>query len=166
MTKKLDITGNRYWRLTVKSFSHTDKFRSSYWNCDCECGNTVVVRIAELTRGGTKSCGCWQSDTITRINTRHGMSKMPEYKVWTQMRQRCSNPKNKNFFHYGGRGISVCKRWDDFSLFISDMGSRPSIIHSIERVNNSGNYEPSNCRWATMKEQCRNKRNAARKGSE
>lgn len=89
---------------------------------------------------------------------KHGKWGSPEYQVWAAMRQRCSNPNNAKFHHYGGRGIAVCERWTQFEHFYSDMGARPSTHHSLERVNNDGNYEPLNCRWATAVEQARNTR--------
>jgi hypothetical protein len=92
------------------------------------------------------------------MNPRVGATKLPEYRVWNQMRQRCDNPNNEKYPIYGARGIKVCKRWENFLLFIEDMGSRPSKFHTIERVDNSLGYEPSNCVWSTKKEQARNRR--------
>jgi hypothetical protein len=96
---------------------------------------------------------------IRKSNTTHGMRRTPEYMVWSDMRNRCQNPKNRSWNRYGGRGISVCERWESFSNFIEDMGQRPSNFHEIDRIENDGNYEPTNCRWATASVQNSNKSN-------
>lgn len=88
---------------------------------------------------------------------RHNRSRTPEYKAWTGMKQRCNNPKEERYEHYGGRGIKVCSRWNDFKAFYDDMGERPSTKHSLDRIDNDGDYEPSNCRWATLKQQASNR---------
>jgi hypothetical protein len=113
---------------------------------------------------GILSCGCFQQEQASKANTTHGDSRRngkrtPEYQAWTGMIKRCSNPSEIGFRHYGGRGIKVCERWrHSFPNFLADMGRKPSPKHSIERNDNDGNYEPSNCRWATQKEQIHNKR--------
>ncbi len=130
---------------------------AAVWLCDCDCGKTCEVMAMNLKNGHTKSCGCFQIEN--RIN--HGGHKTPEYKIWVQMIQRCKNPNATGFNNYGGRGISVCEAWtgtQGFINFISDMGTRPSDGHSIERKNTNGNYCHENCCWATLKEQSRNKR--------
>lgn len=125
----------------------------TYWYCICECGNSRYISAGNLKRQcsqGCNSCG----------NTRHGMSRTYEYLTWMAMRCRCNNPEHDNYKNYGGRGIKVCDRWDElFVNFFADMGPRPSPKHSLDRINNDGNYEPGNCRWATAKEQSRNRRN-------
>jgi hypothetical protein len=110
-----------------------------------------------LIKGVSVSCGCFQQEQLLKANTTHGMSKTPEFQVWAQMIDRCTNPNNRSFDHYGGRGIAVCDLWlNSFSNFIADMGRRPSPKHSLERRSNNGNYEPGNCYWATRLEQARN----------
>lgn len=132
------------------------------FECVCDCGKATEKYLSNLrnsgSRGQTKSCGCIRTAaTITR-NTSHGMSRCPEHKVWCGMRRRCNDPKCKSYPDYGGRGISVCQRWESFADFYRDMGPRPTRHHSIERSESGGNYEPDNCRWATRKEQNRNTR--------
>lgn len=133
--------------------------------CLCDCGTTVSVHLSHLTSGHTKSCGCLSSEvTITRNRT-HGMAgSMPEYMIWKSMKSRCSNPLEKCYKNYGGRGIVVAPEWtSDFPRFLADVGRRPSPSHTLDRYpNNDGNYEPGNVRWATRTEQSHNKRNNSR----
>ena len=133
------------------------------WKCHCDCGREIVVRQDCLRSGNTASCGCQRkehaAEAVRRRCTTHGQSKIAEYFVWKTMKARCLNPHNSEFKNYGGRGIQVCDRWQNsFAAFIQDMGARPSLAHSIDRVNNDGNYEPGNCRWAIGREQARNTR--------
>jgi hypothetical protein len=118
----------------------------TFWNCVCVCGKEVVRSVDQLTP--RSSCGC------ERI--RHGGVGSPEYRAWQHMKERCLNPSDPRYHRYGGRGITVCERWLDFSNFIADMGPRPSPSHSLDRINNDGSYELANCRWATRKEQQQN----------
>lgn len=127
------------------------------WLCVCSCGNTTIIQSAKI--GDTKSCGCLISETIKKLRTTHGKTGTPEYRTWTRIIERCSNPNNHNFTNYGGRGIRVCKQWSKFENFLKDMRSRPSKDHSIDRINTNGDYCPSNCRWATNIQQQNNKRN-------
>ena len=146
--------GQKFGQLTVKEFSHVKK-RRACWVCLCECGKTSIVSSNHLRSGQSKSCGCSRSKHDHRSN-----GKMtPEYCCWHHMKQRCSNKNNKRYKDYGGRGISVCKRWrNSFPNFLADVGPRPSPEHSLDRIDNMGNYEFANFRWATRKQQSRNKR--------
>ena len=163
-SKFSDLTGQKFNRWTVVGLSdkRADGNRR-FWLCVCECGNEGCVRESFLTHGRSRSCGCLRSETTIRRFTKHGQratwNKNSVWRIWCNMIQRCCNPRNAAFANYGGRGISVCEAWmTSIESFVSDMGPRPSPKHSIERINNEGNYEPSNCRWATFHEQCRNKR--------
>lgn len=160
MPSKIDLIGLQVGKLRVERAAPSRNSRT-YWECRCSCGAVVCVTTDALRRGVTTSCGCYKRDLQSRLCRQrmktHGMSTMPEYKVWDTMRQRCSNPKNGKYQSYGARGISVCERWDDFTAFISDMGPRPSSVHSLDRINPNGDYEPGNVRWATQKEQQNNR---------
>jgi hypothetical protein len=131
---------------------------SRYFECECDCGNIKSVKLGLITNGQSKSCGCLITDTQKLIRTTHGMYGTREYKSWQSMKERCSNPKNNRWYLYGGRGIKVCDRWlNSFQNFFNDMGIRPKGT-TIDRINSDGNYEPSNCRWATLSEQNKNRR--------
>lgn len=151
-----DIKGYVFGRLTVISYSG----RHNKWVCLCSCGSEKTIQSGCLVSGNTRSCGCLRRELAAKQMTTHGMSRRPEYFIWRGMLARCENAKRSSFADYGGRGISVCARWKkSFENFFKDMGSRPTEGHSIDRINNSGNYEPSNCKWSTREEQGRNKRN-------
>lgn len=130
---------------------------ATMWRCKCSCGREVEMHAKSLWRG-TKSCGCRRGQFITEAKTKHGGAGTPEFKIWVGMRNRCNNPNNQAFRHYGGRGIKVCERWNDFSSFLEDMGKRPRGA-CIERLNNDADYSPENCAWSTdRKFQSRNRR--------
>jgi len=157
MAHALKMEGKVFGMLTVLNDHPIKKgtCRSLYWNCKCICGKTVIVNGCNLRGGNTKSCGC------LRITNGNGIQLTPEYTAWLNMKQRCFNKKIKQYHNYGGRGITVCDRWagkNGFEFFLKDMGKKPTPSHSLDRYpNNDGNYEPLNCRWATVHEQLRNR---------
>lgn len=144
-----DLAGQRFGSLVVSGAAGSRTANGGLiWDCVCDCGSLVQYRGDLLKSGRRKSCG----------QHNDGRSDTSEYSIWLTMRARCTNPKNHKFADYGGRGIRVCDRWLSFDNFLADMGPRPSPQHSLERKENSGNYEPSNVRWATAKEQANNTR--------
>lgn len=154
----VDLTGSKFGRLLVLSESSERRNRESCWICLCECGNEFVTSGCSLRNGGTKSCGCLRSEHSRTVNIRHGKKHTRVYRIWTGMWNRCRNPNAKDFARYGGSGITVCKRWQTFENFLSDMGEPCSGL-TIERKENSKGYCKSNCVWATRTEQARNRKN-------
>lgn len=150
----LDLSGQRFGLLTVVQIAELTR-KGPKWLCQCDCGGTISPRYDALLRGRAKSCGCTRK--------RHGHTGVgwatPEYKTWAGIIARCCVPSNGTYPKYGGKGISVCDRWRIFENFLSDMGSKPSADHSIDRIDNSQGYHPENCRWATRTQQGRNKTN-------
>lgn len=160
----LDVKkGERYNRLVV--IKENEKINGKrYFLFMCDCGNTTNVALNSVRRGNTKSCGCLQKEALIKENKKrikHNMSRSLLYKTWVAIKRRCYNKDSHNYKSYGGRGIKVCDRWkDSFENFYLDMGEKTTPRHSIDRINVNGNYEPSNCRWATIKEQANNKQNS------
>lgn len=159
-----DRVGNRYGRLVVTGYVGQKTFscgvKTYYWNCVCDCGNTVVASFLNLRSGSSNSCGCLKRELCKARYTEHGMKHTAEYRAWSALRTRCTNTNLPDYARYGGRGVTFCERWKSFQNFYADVGPRPSPLHSIDRwPNKDGNYEPGNVRWATDKEQARNTRN-------
>ena len=162
MPKILDLAGKTFGRLSVIERVYVPKAHNVMWRCKCECGNETIAAAANIGKT-TFSCGCLAREAARNLLTgntyqrTHNSSQTTEYRIWSKMRDRCLNPNNPKYHRYGGRGITICKRWlDDFESFRSDMGMRPPGL-SVDRIDNDGNYEPSNCHWGTSGEQSRNK---------
>lgn len=157
--KVIDILGVRFGRLVAERFLGIEN-HAAIWECRCDCGNMTTAKTRYLRYGRKRSCGCLHIDTASGVNRRHGMHGTPTYKSWSSMIQRCTNSNHDDFHNYGGRGITVLDRWLSFDAFHKDMGTRPPVGYSIDRIDVNGNYGPGNCRWATTKEQQSNKRNS------
>jgi hypothetical protein len=161
MPRLIDITGQRFGRLAVtkKAASATNGKKQTRWECRCDCGETVTVWKTALTSGTQVSCGCYMRErareTVIKRATTHGMKHSSEYSVWCGMKRRCLNPNDKSYPRYGGRGIRVL--FSGFADFYSEVGPRPGLEFSIDRIDTNGHYAPGNVRWATGKQQCRNK---------
>lgn len=157
--RKYNLLGKKFGKLTV-----IDLADNSMWLCKCECGNEKAIVTSSLINGCSKSCGCSTVEFLRKHRIRHGYTRQgyisSEYMAWRDIKNRCYYIKDKRYLNYGGRGIKVCDRWlESFDNFIKDMGPKPSKHHSIERVNVNLNYDPTNCIWATMPVQFRNKTN-------
>jgi hypothetical protein len=150
--------GDRFGRLVLKQEIRPSVRRR--WVCVCDCGAELPVWQSSLRSGNTASCGCYRREATARNNTTHGEShRTPEYGIWKDILRRCRNANRPEYRNYGGRGITICDEWaNDYRAFLRDVGRRPTPAHNIDRINNAGNYEPGNVRWATDAEQSRNTR--------
>jgi len=172
MAVLIDLTGQRFGRLVAMWPAGRKSTRRVVWLCCCDCGRLKLCLTSLLRNGNSRSCGCLRRENCRRTGllpkgdpwNKRGCTvrgrATPTYSSWRSMLQRCGNPHHKFFHNYGGRGVTICDRWREehgFENFLADMGERPLIL-TLDRINNDGNYEPNNCRWATRKEQCKNKR--------
>ena len=150
--------GDRYGRLVLKEHVASSK-KGAVWLCACDCGDNTIIPSGSFRSGNTRSCGCLFSEQARRQAVTHGMSRTGMYRRWCAMIKRCENPRDKAYKHYGARGIEVCKEWrESFEAFLEDVGECPQPGYSLDRINNDGNYEPGNVRWATQSQQVNNSR--------
>lgn len=168
----LELKGQRFGRLLVLRLDGLRK-HFSWWHCQCDCGTIKSIRSTRLTSGTTKSCGCLRKELSRQkgialaatFSVTHGATRggkwSPEYMSWYAMTQRVTNKRHEHYRYYGGRGITICRRWRRFENFLADMGNRPKG-KTLDRIKVNGNYEPGNCRWSTHAEQVANRRRTAR----
>jgi len=158
-TKKKIKSGDVFERLTAISYFGVSKNKHLLWIFECSCGTSKPMSIYSVLDGSAKSCGCLQKEAASKSSKKHGLHKCSEYNIWAHIKHRCFNEKNGSYASYGGRGITMCDSWkNSFEQFLKDVGRRPSNLYSIDRINNDGNYEPGNVRWATRLVQQNNTR--------
>jgi len=161
VSKRLDLSGKIFGRLTVISFFEAPKINGQHkamWLCRCSCGKEKIIRATTLKSGHALSCGCFQQEERVRINTIHGQSHTRLYSIWESMKTRCSNKNHPLFHRYGGRGIKVCASWIKSFPAFQEWALKNGYTDDLEidRIDNDGMYTPANCRWVTHKENCKN----------
>ena len=160
----INLTGRRFGRLLVSERGDGLSTEEARWRCRCDCGRITEVRSSTLRHGTTRSCGCLARELARARAVVHGASTTPEYEAWHSMKQRCTNPNHAAWANYGGRGIRVCDEWlDSFEAFLVHVGPKPHPRLTFDRINNDGNYEPGNVRWATWSQQNSNQRRRKRR---
>lgn len=153
-----DLTNQKFGRLTVLKFAGFGSSHKTQWKCLCECGNEIIVKSNSLITGHTQSCGCLESETKKNNNKSHGLRYDPLYKTWLNIKNRCNNPNNSHYIYYGKKGIKLCSEWNNFESFYNWAYTNGySSGLSIERIDNSKNYCPENCKWIPIEEQSKNR---------
>lgn len=160
--KKIDLKGKTLGELVIIRDTPERRNGQIVWLCRCYCGNDHLSTWSTIKNSPYPNCGCKNSEIISASLRTHGLSESPEYYRWADMRARCNTPSSTMYKFYGGRGIKVCKRWNDFTKFLADMGKLPTLKHTLERKNSNGNYTPKNCCWIIGKRQARNTRRTLR----